>query len=113
MDVWDVGGPVLALTCGRCNGGNLIGFRAGLSPAADGRVLAVGAVGPTPDPVWTVQQGRLGAFTVDIVQEDQTDALAEGPVQNRLSLTPEDGRSQEASLESDLEGLVGRLCPNL
>lgn len=87
------------LTCGGCDGGNLVGFRAGLRPAADGRVLAVGAVGPTPDPMWTVQQRRLRALAVDIVQEDQTDALAEGPVQNRLGLTPEEGGSQEVSSE--------------
>lgn len=88
---------VLVLTCGRCDGGHLVGFLAGPGPAAHGHVLAVGAVGPTPDPVRTVQQGRLRACTVDVVQEDQTDALAKRPIQNHFGLTPEDGSSQQAA----------------
>lgn len=64
---------------------------AGSASAANADVLAVGAVGPSPDPVSTVQQGRLRSFAVDVVQEDQADALAEGPVCDDLSVTSEDG----------------------
>lgn len=51
----------------------------------------MGAVSPAPDPMLTVQQGALRSLTVDIVQEDQADALAERPIQDDLSLTPEGG----------------------
>lgn len=104
---WDVSGPVPVLTCGGCDGGHLVGFLAGPGPAADGHVLAVGAVGATPNPVWTVQQGRLRAFTVDVVQEDQTDALAKRPIQNHFRLPPEDGGRQQASSNWDVRGLAG------
>lgn len=105
--MWEVSGPALVLTCGGCDGGHLVGFLAGPAPAADGHVLAVGAVGPAPDPVGTVQQGRLRAFAVDVVQEDQADALAERPVQNHFGPAPGDGRSQQASLKGQGEGGAG------
>ncbi|TNN68442.1 hypothetical protein EYF80_021363 [Liparis tanakae] len=66
---------------------HFVGFRARSSPAADADVLAVGAVGAAPDPVWTVQQGGLRSLAVDVVQEDQSDALAERPVGYDLSLS--------------------------
>lgn len=49
----------------------------------------MGAVGAAPDPVWTVQQGGLRSLTVDVVQEDQADALAERPIGYDLSVTSE------------------------
>lgn len=48
----------------------------------------MGAVGPPPDPVLTVEQGGLSSFTVDIVQEDQADALAKRAIWYNLCVTP-------------------------
>lgn len=67
-------------TCGRCDNRHLVGFLTGSAPAANTHILTVGAVGPPPDPVSAVQQGGLRSFTVDVVQEDQTDTLAERPI---------------------------------
>lgn len=49
----------------------------------------MGAVGPAPDPVLAVQQGGLRSLAADVVQQDQTHALAKRPVQDDLGLTPE------------------------
>lgn len=68
---------------------HVVGLLLGLAPAADAHILAMRAIGPTPDPVSTVQQGGLGAFAVHVVQQDQADALAKGPIQDDLCLTPE------------------------
>lgn len=71
---------------------HVIRLLAGLPPAANADVLAVGAVGAPPDPVSAVQEGGLGALAAHIVQQNQTDALAERPIQDHLSLTPEGSR---------------------
>lgn len=84
-----MGPSASSLTCGRCDDRHLVGLLAGSTPAADADVLSVGAVGPAPDPVAAVQQGRLRPLAVDVVQEDQADALAERPVGYDLSVTPE------------------------
>lgn len=80
-----------SLTCGRRDNRHFIGVLAGSAPAANTHILTVGAVGPSPDPVSTVQQRGLRSLTVDLVQEDQTDALAERPIWYNLSVTPEGG----------------------
>lgn len=73
---------------------------AGSSSAADAHVLAVGAVGPSPDAVATVQQRRLRPLAVDVVQEDQADALAERPVCHDLSVAPAGRRGSLKSVTS-------------
>ena len=89
-----MGPSVSSLTCGRCDDWHLVGLLAGSTPATDADVLGVGAVGPAPDPMAAVQQGRLRPLTVDVVQEDQTDALAERPVGYDLSVTPKGGETR-------------------
>lgn len=59
----------------------------------------MGAVGPTPDPVSTVQQRRLCSLAVDVVQQDQTDTLAKPAIQDYLSLTPEGGKTFVKSIQ--------------
>lgn len=78
-----------SLTCRRRYNRHIVGLRLGLAPAANGHILAMGAVGPTPDPVSAIQQGRLRALTAHVIQQNQPDALAKGPVQDDLGLTPE------------------------
>lgn len=101
---------VLPLTCGRCDGGHLVCLLAGPSPAADGHVLAVGAVGPTPDPVSAVQQGRLRSFTADVVQEDQTGALAVPPVRHHFRSAPGNGQRRHVSFIPVCRTLFVVLC---
>lgn len=71
---------------------HVVRLLAGLPPAANADVLTVGAVSAPPDPVSTVQEGGLGALAAHVVQQNQTDALAERPIQDHLSLTPEGSR---------------------
>lgn len=80
-----------SLTCGRCDNRHIIGVLAVSTPAANTDILTVRAVSPSPDPVWTVQQGGFGSLTVDVVHEDETDAFAKRPVWDDLSVTPEGG----------------------
>lgn len=60
----------------------------------------MGAVGPSPDPVLTVQQRGFRSLTLHIVQEDQAKALAERPIGYDLSATPIDGEEFIAYLLS-------------
>lgn len=55
-------------TCRRRYNRHVIGLLPGLAPAANAHVLAMRAVGPPPDPVFTVQQGGLGALAAHVVQ---------------------------------------------
>lgn len=80
-----------SLTCGRCDDRHLISLLVGPSSAANTDVLAVGAVGPSPDPMLAIQQRGFRSLALDIVQEDQAHALAKRPIRYDLSVTPGDG----------------------
>lgn len=80
----------LSLTCRRRYNRHVVGLRLGLAPATNGHILAMRAVGPTPDPVSAIQQGGLRALAAHVIQQNQADALAKGPIQDDLGLTPED-----------------------
>lgn len=82
-----------SLTCGRCNDRHLISLLVGPSSAANTDVLAVGAVGPSPDPMLAIQQRGFRSLALDIVQEDQAHALAKRPIRYDLSVTPGDEKS--------------------
>lgn len=67
------------ITCGWGDNGHVVGLVFRLPSATHANVLGVGAVGATPDAVAAVQQRRLGAVAVDVIQQDETGPLPKRP----------------------------------